>query len=147
MLAAPHRLRRPADFTSVLRRGVRSGRTTLVLHLLLPDGDAGAEPTPHTVPALTPARVGFVVPKAVGGSVVRHRVTRQLRALCAARIDTFPVGSSSVVRALPAAAGASSAQLGADLDAAFERAVRRLQRVSAQSTQPAQPSAMSGPSR
>jgi ribonuclease P protein component len=144
VLAAPHRLRRPADFTSVLRRGVRSGRTTLVLHLLLPDGDAGAEPTPNAVPALTPARVGFVVPKTVGGSVIRHRVTRQLRALCAARIDTFPAGSSSVVRALPAAAGASSAQLGADLDAAFERAVRRAKRVPAQ---PAQPIAMSGPSR
>ena len=141
MLAAPHRLRRPTDFMSVLRRGVRSGRATLVLHLLLPDGDAGAEPTPDAVPALTPARVGFIVPKAVGGSVLRHRVTRQLRALCAARIDTFPAGSSNVVRALPPAAGASSAQLGADLDAALARALRRAQR------DPARPAAMSGPSR
>jgi ribonuclease P protein component len=144
VLAAPHRLRRPADFTSVLRRGVRSGRATLVLHLLLPDGDAGAEPHPDAVPALTPARVGFVVPKTVGGSVIRHRVTRQLRALCAARIDTFPTGSSTVVRALPPAAGATSAQLGADVDAALERAVRRARRVPAQ---PAGLSGMSGPSR
>jgi ribonuclease P protein component len=69
--------------------------------------------------------VGFIVPKTVGGSVVRHRVVRQLRALCADRIDTIPEGSSSVVRVLPAAAGASSAQLGRQLDEALGAALRK----------------------
>jgi ribonuclease P protein component len=67
------------------------------------------------------ARVGFVVSKAVGNSVVRHRVTRQLRHLVAGRLGTLPADCSLVVRALPAAAGASSSELGADLDGALRR--------------------------
>jgi ribonuclease P protein component len=67
------------------------------------------------------ARVGFVVSKAVGNSVVRHRVTRRLRHLMADRIGTLPPGCALVVRALPAAAGASSSELGADLDGALRR--------------------------
>jgi ribonuclease P protein component len=35
------------------------------------------------------------------------------------RLHLLPAGSTIVVRALPAAAGASSAELGADLDAAL----------------------------
>ena len=51
-----------------------------MVHLLLADGVAGADtPSPH-VPADLPARVGFVVPKAVGNSVTRNRVVRRLRA-------------------------------------------------------------------
>ena len=125
MLAAPHRLRRPVDFTAVLRRGVRAGRSALVLHLLLLDGEAGAIPHPDAVPVQTPARVGFIVPKAVGGSVVRHHVVRQLRALVAARIDLLPPGSRCVVRALPPAADLGSARLGVELDGVLQRALRR----------------------
>ena len=65
--------------------------------------------------------VGFVVSKAVGGSVVRHRVSRRLRAQVAERLDRLPVGSGTVVRALPGSAEASSAQLGAALDKALSR--------------------------
>jgi ribonuclease P protein component len=72
-------------------------------------------------------RVGFVVSKAVGNSVVRHRVSRRLRHVVAQRLGTLAPGSSLVVRALPAAAQASSAELGIDFDAA----VRRLKLVSA----------------
>ena len=125
MLAAAHRLRRPADFTAVLRRGVRAGRSSVVLHLLLPDGDAGEHPHPDAVPAPTPARVGFIVPKAVGGSVVRHRVVRQLRALVADRIDEFPPGSRCVVRALAPAADLGSAGLAIELDNVVRRALQR----------------------
>ena len=125
MLSARHRLRQPADFAAVIRRGVRAGRPAVVLHLLLTDGAAGAEPRSEHVPAPLTARVGFVVPKAVGNSVVRNRVTRRLRALCAARIDTFPAGSRVVVRALPPAAGASFAELADQLDSAQSTVVRR----------------------
>lgn len=67
------------------------------------------------------ARVGFVVSKAVGNSVVRHRVTRRLRHLMADRLGTLPAGCTLVVRALPASAEASSGELGADLDGALSR--------------------------
>jgi len=66
-------------------------------------------------------RVGFVVSKAVGNAVVRHRVARRLRHLAGARLGTLRPGTALVVRALPAAAAATSAELGQDLDAAIRR--------------------------
>ena len=104
------RLHRSADFTEVVRRGRRASRTTVTVHLLI--GDAG------------PSRAGLVVSKAVGGSVVRSTVSRRLRHLLRDRLELLPAGSRLVVRASPAAAGASSAVLGEDLDAALSRAQR-----------------------
>ncbi|PPK68099.1 ribonuclease P protein component [Actinokineospora auranticolor] len=72
-------------------------------------------------PTAPSPRVGFVVSKAVGNSVVRHRVARRLRHLVRDRIGTLPPGSALVVRALPRAAGATSAELGQDFDAAVRR--------------------------
>jgi ribonuclease P protein component len=104
-------MRRSNDFTLVLRSGVRARRGRVVVHQHL---------APHGgVPA-----VGLVVSKSVGGSVVRHRVARQLRAQLSARVQRLPAGSATVVRALAAAAGATSAELGADLDAALDRLAR-----------------------
>jgi ribonuclease P protein component len=65
--------------------------------------------------------VGFVVSKAVGNSVVRHRVTRQLRHLVRERLGTLPPDCTLVIRALPPAAGAAGAELAADLDSALRR--------------------------
>ena len=70
------------------------------------------------------SKVGFVVSKAVGNSVVRHRVSRKLRHVVRDRLALLPAGSSLVVRALPASAEASSADLGADFDAALRRLLR-----------------------
>jgi len=64
-------------------------------------------------------RVGFVVSKAVGGSVVRHRVARRLRHVLRGRLDQVPAGTRLVVRALPRSATADSARLGADVDRAL----------------------------
>ncbi|HEY3465306.1 MAG TPA: ribonuclease P protein component [Amycolatopsis sp.] len=120
MLPAAARLRRSEDFRVVLRRGSRAGRRRLVVHALTTDPSGAADTVQFdgTVPA---ARAGFVVSKAVGNSVVRHRVTRRLRHLVSARLGTLPAGSALVVRALPPSASASSAELGADLDAALRR--------------------------
>lgn len=63
--------------------------------------------------------------KAVGGSVVRHRVSRRLRHLLAPRLNTLPAGARLVVRALPAASSASSAELAEDLDAGLGSALRK----------------------
>jgi ribonuclease P protein component len=114
VLSAAHRLRRSSEFTQVMRHGRRAGRPRLVVHLLAP-GQAVAAP---------PARVGFVVSRAVGSSVIRHRVVRCLRAQMAARMDRISPGSLVVVRALPASAAADSTALGADLDAALARLLR-----------------------
>jgi ribonuclease P protein component len=67
------------------------------------------------------ARAGFVVGKAVGNSVVRHRVARQLRALVRAELHRLPPAADLVVRARPDAATAGSALLQRDLVAGLDR--------------------------
>jgi ribonuclease P protein component len=112
VLPAVYRMHRAGQFASVIRRGTRVRRGCVVVHHL-----SGAEPAgPATVPV-----VGLVVSKAVGSSVVRHRVSRRLRAQLAQRVAGLPAGAAIVVRALPEAATATSATVGADIDAAFAR--------------------------
>ncbi|HEX7659445.1 MAG TPA: ribonuclease P protein component [Pseudonocardiaceae bacterium] len=126
MLPAAARLTRSQEFGLVVRRGRRAGRPRLVVHALhgSPTDHRTANLTPPTRSAAdtsAPARVGFVVSKAVGNSVVRHRVTRRLRHLIRDRLGTLPGGYTLVVRALPPAATSSSRELGADLDGALRR--------------------------
>jgi ribonuclease P protein component len=109
VLPASNRLRRSDDFRRAVRQGRRTGRRTVVVHLLS-QADPGE-----------PARVGFVVNKAVGGAVQRNRVHRRLRAVLAARLPALPPGSLTVVRALPASAGATYDELAADVDQVLRR--------------------------
>jgi ribonuclease P protein component len=104
-------LRTSREFGQVVRAGRRAGRPLLTVHL-----DNGSEGGGTTA--------GLIVSKAVGGSVVRHRVARRLRHLLATRLPALPGGTRLVVRAAPAAATATSAELGADLDRALARLVR-----------------------
>jgi len=99
-----------------VRRGDRAGSSLLVLHLLAPD----AEVRPRA-----PARCGFVVGKSVGNAVTRNRVVRRLRHLVRPRLSQLSDGSVLVVRALPGAAGASSAELAIALDRCLGRAEGR----------------------
>ncbi|MGI4893678.1 MAG: ribonuclease P protein component [Janthinobacterium lividum] len=110
MLPAAHRLRLKDDFSVALRQGTRAGGRRLVLHWAATDQ---AHPT----------RVGFVVSKAVGNSVVRHRTQRRLRHVASARLQGLPsAGGLLVVRALQPAGNATSAELAGDVD----RGLRRL---------------------
>lgn len=68
-----------------------------------------------------PVKVGLIVGRSVGGSVVRHQVSRRLRAQLASRVATLPSGAKLVVRALPAITSADSAELGRSLDQAVGR--------------------------
>jgi ribonuclease P protein component len=105
-------MRRSSDFDAAVRKGSRAGRTTLVVHLT-------------RTPLEEPARVGFVVSKAVGSAVARNRVKRRLRHLARARVATLPAGTLAVVRANPAAANRTSVELAADLDGALTTALRK----------------------
>ena len=67
------------------------------------------------------ARAGFVVGKAVGNSVVRHRVTRRLRAVVRDELDRLPPSSDLVVRARPESATAGTAALRDDLRSGLDR--------------------------
>ncbi|NJP99238.1 ribonuclease P protein component [Streptomyces zingiberis] len=117
MLPTENRLRRREDFATAVRRGRRAGRPLLVVHLR--NGSTGPHAPGETSP---PVRAGFVVSKAVGGSVTRNLVKRRLRHLLRERLSALPAGSLVVVRALPGAGTAGHEELAGDLD----RALRRL---------------------
>jgi ribonuclease P protein component len=89
----------------------------MVLHLLpeRPAHGAGVGPAPAG------ARAGFVVGKAVGNSVVRHRVTRRLRAAVTEQLHRLPAEADLVVRARPEAGSATWPQLRRDLAAGLDR--------------------------
>ncbi|CCW10972.1 MULTISPECIES: ribonuclease P protein component [Rhodococcus] len=104
MLPEPYRLRRRADFSETVRRGRRQGRRDLVVHAI-------EREQAELVVSFGGPRFGFVVSKAVGPAVIRHRVARRLRHICATLVDEVPAGADVVVRALPGAASASSQEL------------------------------------
>ena len=97
----------------------------MVLHFLLErPAHVGGEPARGREARATPpsgARAGFVVGKAVGNSVVRHRVTRRLRAAVREELDRLPATADLVVRARPEAATANSADLRSDLRRGLDR--------------------------
>lgn len=102
-----------SDFAEVTRRGRKSRSGALVIYLLAASPAVSEQPS----------RIGLVVGKSVGGSVVRHQVSRRLRAQLAQRLGQVPEGSRVVVRALPESATAASSTLGTELDKAFARLV------------------------
>lgn len=113
MLPTKHRLRDSADFTAVLRSR-RSGRAAgprLVVTVAPPQGGT--------------SRVGMVVSKAVGNSVVRNRTKRVLRHEAAALLPSLADDLDIVIRATPAAGTAPAAVLRDDLDRLLDAAVRR----------------------
>jgi ribonuclease P protein component len=116
VLPAQARLRRRPEFSAVVRSGRRVGRPTMVLHILPDRAEAG-------LPPAAGPRAGFVVGRAVGNSVVRHRITRQLRMLVRAELDRLPDTADLVVRARADAAAAGFDLLRRDLIAALDRAL------------------------
>jgi ribonuclease P protein component len=116
VLPQQSRMRLPDEFKRTTRSGRRAGGATLSAHVLLAVG---------TVPEDAEPKVGFVVSRAVGSAVVRNRVKRRLRELMRRRLACLPRGCLLVVRAHPAAAGASQADLAADLDLVLGRLLRR----------------------
>jgi len=102
VLSASHRMRTGTDFEAAVRTGRRAGSRLVVVHSRQTTSACGA-------------RVGFVVSRAVGGSVVRHRVVRRLREVMRPHLSALPAGALVVVRAQPAAAAASFEDLGRDV--------------------------------
>ena len=100
---------RSAEFSAAVRGGRRAGDGVLVVH-------AGAGESGD------PARVGFVVSRAVGNAVVRNRVKRRLRPIVRASLGRLGSGDLVVVRALPASGAAGSGEL----SASFERCLTRV---------------------
>jgi ribonuclease P protein component len=114
VLPQPVRMRSRDDFTRAVRRGVRVGTATVVVH-------AWSDPEADHGPL-----VGFVVSKAVGTAVTRNRVKRRLRHLVRERLADLPTEARLVVRANPAAASKPE-RLPLDLDYGWKKSLQRLQ--------------------
>lgn len=111
-----HRISSGDDFRRTSRQGVRAARSHVVVHLaLLPEAPDGP-------------RVGFVVSKKVGNSVVRHRVTRRLREIVRPRLELLPRGSTCVVRTLPGIVDVPFAELEREVEQAMGSAAAKLRR-------------------
>ena len=87
----------------------------MVLHYL------PQRPAALSAAGLTGPRAGFVVGRTVGNSVVRHRVTRRLRAVVLGELHRLPPTADLVVRARPEAAEATSERLRHDLASGLDR--------------------------
>lgn len=115
MLTAANRLSDAESYRIVIRSGRRAGSRTLVVHLV-----DSLDTRPDTRSCDSP-RVGLVVSRAVGNSVVRHRVQRRLRHLVREQLHRLPRTGALVIRALPGAAASDFAELGEDLDRCLQR--------------------------
>jgi len=110
VLARAHRVRSGTDFRETMRRGRKISSPVAVVYAR--SGDTTA-----------PARFGIIVSKAVGGAVVRNRVKRRVRAVCAEATPSIPAGSAVVVRMLPAATEVDWDTLREQLTTSIRRAV------------------------
>jgi ribonuclease P protein component len=82
------RLTSPHDFSRTTKSGLRVTSEHFVGYL-------------YINPAATDsARAGLIIGKSVGGSVRRHRVSRQIRHALATQLAHFPQGSLIVIRGL-----------------------------------------------
>ena len=100
-------MRNSAEFSRAFK-GTRGGSSRLLIAI-----DSDRE---ENRADLRPVKVGFIIPRSVGNSVVRHRLYRQLRHIVRIRIDNFGPGDMVVIRVFPQARVATSTQLAADLD-------------------------------
>lgn len=120
MLPAPHRLTSPEDFSAVMRERLRAGSQTVVVNVRL-------------APEVTEVRwrCGFIVSKAVGNSVVRHRTTRRLRHIVAGILNSGRLelprqhAVDIVVRALDKAPAADHRRLRSDVESSLRRALSK----------------------
>ncbi|AKK12195.1 ribonuclease P protein component [Corynebacterium uterequi] len=120
MLPKRLKLSSPTQFSRVMRKGRKAGSRTVVVHVY--DRSAESSPLPANVGG---PRFGLIVSKAVGNAVARHALSRRLRHVAAAMADELPSSYEIVLRALPAAATATSHQLAYDIAKALKRIERR----------------------
>ena len=93
MLPKLNRLTSTKDFQNVTKSGVRVYSDVAVIYAL-------ANPTSQKN-----SQIGLIVSKVVGNSVVRHKISRQLRNVVKDLLPTIPTNIQLVIRALPAITG------------------------------------------
>ncbi len=86
MLAPINRLTSRADFSRVTKSSIRSSTESLAGYLV-------------NDPQISHPKIGFIVSRAIGGSVKRHQVTRKLRHASRNSLHILPQSALVVVRA------------------------------------------------
>lgn len=102
---------RSAEFSATVKQGIRVTQPDLVIHAR------------HEAGIVDGPRVGFIVSKAVGNAVDRHRVARRLRHAARTAITDLDSADMLVIRALPSSRYAMSARLEQEITAAVRRAL------------------------
>lgn len=119
MLPRPHKLSASSDFRETIRKGARAGSSALVIHVRKRD-DLVVQGGP---------RFGLVVSKQVGNAVTRHAVSRKLRAVALTHgVEDLDPEWNVVIRALPPAAEASSAELAEQFASTLQRALAKAEK-------------------
>lgn len=116
MLPAQYRMTRSAEFGITVKRGVRAVQPDIVVHARRDPSDVGP-------------RIGFVVSKAVGNAVERHRVSRRLRHAAHSVVADLDPADRIVIRALPSSNSVVSVRLQQELRAGLKRARELMERV------------------
>ena len=84
------RIKSSSDFARVTKTGRRTTTNSLIGYFLIGDQNQSTKP----------AKLGLIIGKSVGNSVVRHRIARQVRHAVREQINNLPNGTMLVIRAM-----------------------------------------------
>jgi ribonuclease P protein component len=105
MLAQKNRLRKASEF-ALATKGKRVSGENFLLYVATPtNGERSG----------APVKVGLIVGKNVGNSVIRHRVSRQIRHAIAPHLSKFSEGTLLLFRAHPGAAKRAAHNLNGEI--------------------------------
>ena len=90
MLPNSARIKSSSDFARVTKTGRRTTTNSLIGYFLIGDQNQSTKP----------AKLGLIIGKSVGNSVVRHRIARQVRHAVREQINNLPNGTMLVIRAM-----------------------------------------------
>lgn len=90
MLPNSARIKSSADFARVTKSGRRVTTESLVAYLLIEPSKTKSHES----------KLGLIISKTIGNSVVRHRIARQVRHASFELLNTLPIGSMLVIRAM-----------------------------------------------
>lgn len=101
MLPNSARIKSSSDFARVTKLGRRVTSNSLVGYLLIQkSSELNPNPDPNAGQGKSSAKLGLIVGKSVGNSVVRHRIARQIRHAVREELSKLPDGALLVVRAM-----------------------------------------------
>ena len=127
MLPVSARLTSPQDFARTTKSGLRVTTQHFVGYLHI----QRAVINPYTQEVINAGtdqpRAGLIIGKSVGGSVRRHRVSRQIRHALAPLLPNFPQGSLIVIRGLKSSETVDvHSEIKEIADRLIERAAKRM---------------------